>query len=93
MGEHTMFADEAGTVTFVCGYNMCGYMPDNEPHGCEDFEAARDCIVGDLETLKDGDDETDEEEIDEAIDWVMAQSGPFSLTLNGWSYWVAHAID
>lgn len=92
-----MFADEAGTVTFVCGYNMCGYMPDNEPHGCEDFEAARDCIVGDLENLKDSDDELgefpSEDEIDEAINWVMAQTGPFSLTLNGWSYWVAYAID
>ena len=33
---------------YFVGYNMPGYMPDNEPEYCESLEDAKECLLTDL---------------------------------------------
>lgn len=43
---------------YVCGWNVPGYLPDDEPMTCDTWEEARDALVWELERLDcDPDDE------------------------------------
>lgn len=84
---------------WVVGYNMPGYMPDNEPSECDTFEEARDCLIGDLERAADEAD-TDTEEgaaevarIDELIPRLRKIMMPeeIGITVGRWHYFIAVA--
>lgn len=40
---------------WIAGYNMPGYMPDNEPVECEDFDSAKRYIIGMMKQFEDQD--------------------------------------
>jgi hypothetical protein len=83
---------EAARLPFTAGWNMAGFMPDNTPEGFADFDDARQWIVDALKTFED--DESDEDRATNychAAEEVNLESSPFSITVNGYAFWVTAA--
>lgn len=74
---------------WVAGYNMPGYMPDNEPAVFEDFGSAKRYII---DELKRDEEQADTEEEAETIcgfaEDVNLESGEFSAQCGNYVYWV-----
>lgn len=78
---------------FTAGFNMSGYMPDNEPMTFSDFDDAKEYI---LDELNESEEQSEENENEKTADdfrnawlWANKQTEPFSVVVNGLAFWVA----
>ncbi len=80
---------------WIAGYNMAGYMPDNEPAVFEDFDDAKEYILNTLETYIDDEAEGDPESARIALWQQMyeniktADEGEFSFVGGGMCFFVS----
>ncbi len=91
---------EGGKVEqWIAGYNMAGYMPDNEPAVFEDFDDAKEYILNTLETYIDDEAEGDPESARIALWQQMyeniktADEGEFSFVGGGMCFFVSQGDD
>jgi len=78
---------EKAQLKFVAGWNMPGYMPDNEACDFESSEAALDYIKA--EATRDLDLEADNAEALQEIDsWKSDAQGEFGCTFGNYHYWI-----
>jgi hypothetical protein len=77
---------------FTSGWNLPGYMPDNDPSQHATFEEARNSLVEDLEWHRDEADEAGEAgaiaSYDEAIKLAKEQTSEFTVYAGQFAYWV-----
>ena len=81
---------------WIAGYNMPGFMPDNDPCGFASFEDAREYIVGELKREIDQheDEESDEiKDLEEAIrriEAMQSDESEYGETVGKWHYWITY---
>lgn len=93
---------------YTAGFNMCGCMPDSEPATFEDFQSAKDYILDELSEREEfelcqservytqeatKEHETKGEKYGECWRWVMNQTDEFTVTVNGFAFWVTVSGD
>lgn len=85
---------------WIVGFNMPGYMPDSDPHECDTFEEAKECMIEDLEHSAESADETTEEgaaeiaQIEDVIPRirVIAMPEEIGITIGKWHYFISAAV-
>lgn len=81
--------DLRNTPRYVAGWNMAGFMPDNEPEAFDNFEDAHRYILAELKEREEQ--AESEDEVFSLMDFaedVNLESGEFSATHEGYTYWV-----
>lgn len=76
---------------FVAGYNMAGYMPDSEPAEFDTFDEAKRYIIWTIKNTFEemAEDEETAETFCALAEEINLQSGEFSVTCNGYAFWVS----
>lgn len=81
---------------WVSGYNVSGFMSDNEPLESDTWEGARDYLLWELERT-DFDDPTLAAQVDAAIACLQSPSiggrERSTAPVNGYLYWIKRALD
>lgn len=77
-------------VTFIAGWNSCGYMPDSKPAEFSSFDDAKRSIIWDIKNLFEEEAQTEEEAEDfcALAEEINLESNPFSLIVRGYCFWV-----
>lgn len=84
--------EEEENLPFVAGWNMPGYMPDNDPATFATFDDAKRYIIAELKIAEENADTEDEAETLAAFaEDVNLQSGPFGATCCKYHYFVTEA--
>lgn len=83
---------EAMRKPWIAGWNMPGYMPDNEPASFESFEDAKAYIIETLKRFEDEDAETSEDNATEychGAEEINLTSGTFSRQFCAYVFWAS----
>lgn len=92
--------DKRSAGHYVAGWNMPGYMPDNEPISLDDAEAAREYLAEEIETQADEVDDDDDMDNPRRSAWrgvasnLRAQetegaAAEWGQTVGDWHYWIS----
>lgn len=77
------------TPRYVAGWNMAGFMPDNESVAFDNFEDAQRYILAELkEREEQAESEDDAFSLMAFAEDINLESGEFSATHKGYAYWV-----
>lgn len=75
---------------YVAGWNQPGYLPDDEVAEFDTFDEAKRYIIGEIEYMsEDAETEEDSETYSSIAEDVNLESGPFSIMVGDWAFWVA----
>ncbi len=77
---------------YIAGWNMPGYLPDNEPAHFDTFEEAKQYIIDELMAYADEEDADEPttlgNEIDNVAQDVNLESRPFTVYAGKFAWWV-----